>query len=117
VTTFLAGRAPVPAIQLVQAPVFYGYAFSAFAEFKAPLTSDQAMAAFANLGVKVDAVGEAGPTNISIAGESEIHLGPMDADPSVPAGRWFWGVADNLRLAATNAVRIAEELVAESLVA
>ncbi len=117
VTTFLAGRAPVPAIQLVQAPVFYGYAFSAFAEFKAPLAADQAMAAFAGLGVKVDAVGEAGPTNISIAGESEIHHGPMDADPGVPAGRWFWGVADNLRLAATNAVRIAEELVAESLVA
>ena len=27
---------PVPAIQLVQAPVFYGYAFAAYAEFAAP---------------------------------------------------------------------------------
>jgi aspartate-semialdehyde dehydrogenase len=41
----------------------------------------------------------------------------MAPDPSVPEGQWFWGVADNLRLAATNAVRIAEELVAESLLA
>ncbi len=26
--SYLTGRAPVPAIQLVQAPVFYGYAFA-----------------------------------------------------------------------------------------
>jgi aspartate-semialdehyde dehydrogenase len=116
VATYLAGRVPVPAIQLLQAPVFYGYAFSAFAEFNSALPADEADA-FAGLGVKVDATGEAGPTNISIAGESDIHLGPMDSDPSIPAGRWFWGVADNLRLAATNAVRIAEELIAESLIA
>ena len=117
VNSYLAGRALVPAIQLVQAPVFYGYAFTAFAEFKAVLPPDEIEAAFTSLGVKVDAAGEAGPTNVSIAGESEIHLGPMEADPSVPTAQWFWGVADNLRLAATNAVRIAEELIAESLLA
>jgi aspartate-semialdehyde dehydrogenase len=44
-------------------------------------------------------------------------MGPVYADPAIPDARWFWGVADNLRLAATNAVRIAEELVAQSLVA
>ena len=32
---YLAGRAPVPAIMLVQAPVFYSHAFTAYAEFKA----------------------------------------------------------------------------------
>jgi aspartate-semialdehyde dehydrogenase len=114
---YLAGRAPVPAIQLVQAPVFYGYAFTAYVEFKAVVPADQAKAAFTNLGVKVDTQGEAGPTNVSIAGENEIHLGPIVADPSISTGQWFWGVADNLRLAATNAVRIAEELIAESLIA
>ena len=36
VARYLAGRAPVPAIQLVQAPVFYGYAFAAYAEFASP---------------------------------------------------------------------------------
>jgi aspartate-semialdehyde dehydrogenase len=117
VSAYLAGRALVPAIQLVQAPVFYGYAFTAFAEFKSALSNQDVEAAFAELGVKVDAHGEAGPTNIGIAGESEIHLGPMAADPAIAAGQWFWGVADNLRLAATNAVRIAEELVAESRLA
>ena len=50
---------------------------------------------------------------MTVAGESEIHLARIDPDPNVAAGQWIWGVADNLRLAVVNAVRIAEELVAE----
>ena len=42
VAAYLAGRAPVPSIQLVQAPVFYGYAFAAYAEF-ASLVDRRAM--------------------------------------------------------------------------
>ncbi|MGA8873274.1 MAG: Asd/ArgC dimerization domain-containing protein, partial [Candidatus Acidiferrales bacterium] len=111
-----AGRAPVPAIQLVQAPVFYGYAFAAYADFgpSSPAESlGQLEAAFAGLGVKVAAPDDASPTNVSVAGESEIHLARIEPDPSVGSGAWIWGVVDNLRLAATNAVRIAEELVAK----
>ena len=110
----LDGRAPVPAIQLVQAPVFYGYAFAAYAEFATPGSSEQLAAAFGNLGVKIAAPADASPTNVSVAGESEIHLAPIEPDPSVEGGYWLWGAADNLRLAATNAVRIAEGLVAKS---
>ena len=32
------------------------------------------------------------------------------AYPDHPAGLWIWAVADNLRLAAVNAVEIAESL-------
>jgi aspartate-semialdehyde dehydrogenase len=113
VSHYLAGRAPVPAIQLVQAPVFYGYAFAAYAEFASAPPPEQLQAAFANLGVKVAGSAADAPTNISVAGESEIQLARIEPDPSVPAGVWVWGVADNLRLAATNAVRIAEELIAK----
>jgi aspartate-semialdehyde dehydrogenase len=113
VAQYLAGRAPVPAIQLVQAPVFYGYAFSAYAEFASPLKPEQIRAAFANLGVSIDAADDPLPTNISVAGDSEIHLARIEADAGVATGVWLWGVADNLRLAATNAVRIAEELFAK----
>jgi aspartate-semialdehyde dehydrogenase len=42
-------------------------------------------------------------------------LARIESAPGVPGGVWFWGAADNLRLAATNAVRIAEELRARSL--
>ncbi|MGD0955304.1 MAG: Asd/ArgC dimerization domain-containing protein [Candidatus Acidiferrales bacterium] len=111
---YLDGRAPVPAIQLVQAPVFYGYAFAAYAELTTQGSPEQAAAAFRNLGVKIPAPDDASPTNVSVAGESEIHLAPIEPDPNVEGGFWLWGVADNLRLAATNAVRIAEELVAKS---
>ena len=113
VAHYAGERAHAPAIQLVQAPVFYGYAFAAFAEFAAPPAAEQLELAFANIGAKVAAAGDPPPTNISVAGESEIHLARIEADPNVSNGIWIWGVADNLRLSAVNAVRIAEELVAE----
>ncbi|HTS11841.1 MAG TPA: Asd/ArgC dimerization domain-containing protein [Candidatus Limnocylindrales bacterium] len=113
VAYYLSGRAPVPAIQLVQAPVFYGYAFAAYAEFASPEPPEQLEASFANLGVRVGKTGDSAPTNVSVAGESEIQLARIEPDPSVASGVWIWGVADNLRLATTNAVRIGEELLAQ----
>ncbi len=113
VARYLSGRSPVPAIQLVQAPVFYGYAFSAYAELASLEPPGQLESAFANLGVKIDATREA-PTNISVAGETEIHLARIESDPNVANALWLWGVADNLRLPAVNAVRIAEALIAKS---
>jgi aspartate-semialdehyde dehydrogenase len=115
VAAYLDGRVPVPAIQLVQAPVFYGYAFAAYAEFgSAAVSAKQLEEAFANLGVQVAATADDSPSNASVAGESAIHLARIDADPNVAGGFWIWGAADGLRLAATNAVRIAEEIVAKS---
>ncbi len=111
VVEYLAGRVPAPAIQLVQAPVFYGYALSAFAELPAPRDCKEIEAAFVAAGIRLAAAGELAPTNVSVAGENEIALGRVERDANVAAGYWFWGVADNLRLAATNAVRIAEELL------
>ena len=113
VAQYLAGRAAVPAIQLVQTPVFYGYAFSVYAEFAAAHAPEQLAAGFKNLGVKIAAPGDPAPTNISVAGESNIQLAPIEPDANVATGMWLWGVAENLRLASTNAVRIAEELIAK----
>ena len=81
-------------------------------EFSAPFIAELLEAEFAKLGVKIAAPDDPPPTNVSVAGESEIHLGRIEADLSVQSGIWVWGVADNLRLAATNAVRIAEDLLA-----
>jgi aspartate-semialdehyde dehydrogenase len=114
VAAYLAGRAPVPAIQLVQAPVFYGYAFAAYAEFASSVPPEQLHAAFASLGAKISALEDPPPSNVSVAGEDEIHMAQIEPDPNVANAVWIWGAADNLRLAATNAVRIAEEIVAGS---
>ena len=113
VASYLAGRGHTPAIQLVQAPVFYGYAFSVYADVSASASPEAFASTFGKLGVKVTAADEAAPTNISVAGESEIQLASVRSDPNVAGAIWLWGAADNLRVAATNAVRIAEELVAK----
>ena len=107
---YLEGRAPMPAIEFVQAPIFYGYAFSTYAEFPATPETAKLEAALANAGMKVSKKGEGPPDNVIAAGESEIQISQADADPSISNALWLWGVADNLRLAATNAVKIAEEL-------
>ncbi|MBI1749080.1 MAG: hypothetical protein HY234_11975 [Acidobacteria bacterium] len=109
---YLAGRAGVPAVQLVQAPVFYSYAFTAFADFAAPVDLNALERALAAAGVSVEKPGEAAPSNISVAGESRISVAHAEADPGVANGCWLWGAADNVRLAAANALRIAEKLIA-----
>jgi aspartate-semialdehyde dehydrogenase len=109
--SYLTGRASIPAIQLVQAPVFYGYAFAAYAEFSSPRTPGQLESAFRNLGMKVAGPDDGAPSNVSVAGEGEIQIARIESDPSVANGVWIWGAVDNLRLAATNAVQIAEELL------
>jgi aspartate-semialdehyde dehydrogenase len=114
VAAFLDGRIQVPAIQLVQAPVFYGYAFAAYAEGRAPVDAEQLHASFANLGVRIAQPGDEAPSNASVAGEGDIHLARVEVDPNIANGVWIWGAADGLRLAATNAVRIAEGLIAKS---
>lgn len=109
---YLAGRAPVPAVQFIHVPAFFGYAFSAYAEFPAPAPPEQLEASLAAIGIKLAAADDATLSNAVIAGESEIQIARISPDLNVPSGRWIWGLADNLRLAALNAVRIAEELLA-----
>lgn len=118
VAGYLSNSVSIPAIQLVQAPVFYGYAFSAFVELAEPVASTlEIEAALADCDVSIAAPDDLPPTNVSVAGESRIHVARVDPDPNSSTGVWIWGVADNLRMAATNAVRIAEELLAKSQVA
>jgi len=108
----LGRRAPRPSIQLLQAPVFYGYAFTAFAEFETTVPTESLGASLAGLGVRIAGKDEPAPSNVSIAGENEIHISPLETDAANLAAVWIHGVADNLRLGALNAVRIAEDLLA-----
>jgi len=51
------------------------------------------------------------------AGKDEVYVGRIRTDPSVDCGLAFWVVSDNLRKgAATNAVEIAEVLLARGWV-
>ncbi len=112
VARYLAGRAPVPAIQLIHAPVFYSYAFTAYAELPSARDPRELEAAAAAAGIKVQGAGESAPSNLSVTGQAQPALARIERDPCCPAGYWLWGAGDNLRLAAANAVAIAERLIA-----
>jgi len=112
VQQYLAGRLPVPAMNLIQAPVFYGYAFAAFAEFEKPPDAAALGERLEAAGFQVTGIEDPGPSNVAVAGELKAMIGPATPDASVPNGRWFWGAADNHRLAVSNATQIAEKILA-----
>ena len=112
VREYLAGRAPMPAIALVQAPVFHAHAFTAYAAFKTVPDLEDMVARLQRAGLKVAAPDDDPPTNVNVAGEASPVLGQPERDPGIETGVWLWGAADNLRVPATTAVAIAEKLLA-----
>lgn len=115
VAAYLDGRVPPPALQFIQAPVFYGYALSAFVDLPAPADVVAIESALREAGAVVSPPGEASPSNVSIAGEDRIHLGRIEHAANSPETLWLWAAADNLRLPAVNAARIAEGLLAPKM--
>jgi len=107
----LVGRAPLPALRLLQSAVFYSTGVSLYVETAQPLTPAQAAHALAGEPVRVSRVSDRPPSQVEVTGSAEILLDSITADAARPNGLWIWAVADNLRLAATNAVQIAEKLL------
>jgi aspartate-semialdehyde dehydrogenase len=108
---YLAGRALVPAIMLVQAPVFYSHAFTAYAEFKAALALEDVAARLQAAGLRVARAKDEPPTNVNVVGETRPVLKQPERDPGIETGVWLWGAADNLRVPAATAIAIAEKLL------
>ncbi len=114
VTSYLKGRATVPAIQMIHAPVFHAYAFSAHAEFDSAMDAAAITEALRSAGINVGETSEEEKTaisNVSVAGEDKISIASPVRDASHANSYWLWGAADNLRLSAANAVSIAERLL------
>ena len=99
-----------PAIRVLHAPVFYGYTFSANLEIDPAATLEEVSAACTAAGF-VLAEKDAIVGNLTAAGENAIQLAQPEAEPSLPGSWWIWGAADNIRLPAWNAVKLAEKLV------
>jgi aspartate-semialdehyde dehydrogenase len=106
----LGKKAAVPAIQVVHAPVFYGTAFAAWTELEPAAEAGKIASACSDAGFALPAEGEGGPSNVGATGERSILLAKPEADPAVPGSWWLWGAADNIRLPAANAVKLAEML-------
>ena len=108
---YLDGRAPMPAIMLVQAPVFFSHTFTAYAEFNAAPELDDLAARLHGAGLKVARAKDEPPTNVNVVGDTRPVLRQPERDPSIETGVWLWGAADNLRVPAATAVAIAEKLL------
>jgi len=109
---YLEGRMPLPAMTLVQAPVFYSHTFTAYAEFKSTPALDDVAARLQAAGLKIVGAKEEPPTNVNVVGEARPVLKQPQRDPSIETGVWLWAAADNLRVPAASAVAIAEKLLA-----
>jgi len=109
IAAILSASAKIPAVQLIQAPVFYGLAFTLVAKLGTTADAAQLSAAAKSAGFLINA--DTGPSNLSVAGESFIQLATPEPDASSPNLWWFFGAADNIRLPAFNAVKLAEKLL------
>jgi aspartate-semialdehyde dehydrogenase len=100
----------LPAVDLVHVPVFYGVTFSAFAKLDDGADSEKIAEACQQAGFAILDEWGIGPNNISAAGETVIQLSKPHGDRLQAGSWWFWGAADNIRLPAWNAVKLAEKL-------
>jgi aspartate-semialdehyde dehydrogenase len=106
----------------VRVPVFVSHSEAVHVETRARLGPERARELFAAVpGVVVqdDPSTSTYPLAADAAGTDGIYVGRVRVDESIPDGRGlaFWVVSDNLRKgAATNAVQIAEALIARGWV-
>jgi aspartate-semialdehyde dehydrogenase len=105
----LRGSPVLPAVELVQVPVFYGTTFSIYAELDPAVDTDGIQSAYKAAGLSMLQLPEA-PSNVGVAEESTVVFAQAWPDPAKPGAWWFWGAADNIRLPAWNAVKFAEKL-------
>jgi aspartate-semialdehyde dehydrogenase len=100
----------LPSVDLIHVPVFYGVTFSACAKLDDGADKQKIAEACQQAGFAILDEWGIGPNNISAAGETIVQLSKPHADWLHPGGWWFWGAADNIRLPAWNAVKLAEKL-------
>jgi len=90
----IARGGPELALQVLQAPVFHGYAFSVYVEMEKPVTVADVTRALAGEHVVVSSSPEDAPTNVSAAGQGDI-LVSISADANQKNGVWLWATTDN----------------------
>jgi aspartate-semialdehyde dehydrogenase len=101
----------LPSLLLVQAPIFHGHAFAIHLELDQVADVESISRALAGEHVNLTHGAEDAPSNVNAAGQTDIQVS-IAADASHPNGFWLWAAADNLRIAAANAVECAEAMAA-----
>jgi len=101
--------APQPSLQLIQAPIFHGHAFSIYLDMEQPVALGDLSQALSGEHVTVSRQTDDSPSNVNAAGQGDI-LVSLTRDENHPSGMWLWAASDNLRLAAVTAVECAETM-------
>ena len=104
---------PPAAIAAIQAPVFHSHAFSVFLRLKDEASVDQIAGSLRDGGSGVTVHDEEGlaPSPVTVVGSDVVHVVRIMTDPALPGSCFLWIVADNLRIAASNAIQMAESLM------
>jgi aspartate-semialdehyde dehydrogenase len=100
-----------PSIEVLHAPVFYGYTFVAHSDLMPVQTRESIVEVLRKSGFTLEIAASSPLGNLVAAGDSAIHLAIPDDDPANPGTWWFWGAADNVRLPAATAIQLAEKIV------
>jgi aspartate-semialdehyde dehydrogenase len=111
-TALFRNTLPPVALATIQAPIFHSHGFSVFLKMKEPTSTDQIAACLRDSAASVMVHDEGGlsPSPVTVVGSDVVHVARIASDPA--AGSCFlWVVADNLRIAASNALQIAESLM------
>jgi aspartate-semialdehyde dehydrogenase len=100
------------AVTCVRVPVRIGHSEAVNFQTREPITADGVRELLADApGIALEHV----PAPLRAAGRDEVFVGRIRRDESHPRALWMWVVSDNLRKgAATNAVQIAELVVADA---
>jgi aspartate-semialdehyde dehydrogenase len=102
----------------VRVPVFYGDSASVNVETRRPLPVSEARELLDKApGVRLvdDPAEREYPMPVDTAGDEDVHVGRVRDDGSAENALNLWTAADNVRLTAASAVRIAELLVEKYL--
>jgi aspartate-semialdehyde dehydrogenase len=110
VGTLLDDAPPFAGLTIVQAPVFHSHAFSMFVKLdECPAIEKVSACLRDSHGAITDEDPAASP--VTVVGSEAIRLGRVGADTSQKGWYSLWFVADNLRIAAHNAIQIAESIM------
>jgi len=109
----LLGQTLPIGIAAVQAPIFHSHACSVFLKLARAVTVEQIVASLSNAGAGIILHGEEGlsPSPVTVVGSDAVHIARVVVDPASPSDSFLWIVSDNLRIAASNALQIAESLM------
>jgi aspartate-semialdehyde dehydrogenase len=94
---------PKPLITVAQMPVFHSHAYSMFVDLLATPTVPD-IASQLDRGTDL-------PSPVAVVGTDKIHVGRIRGDANHAGAYSVWLFADNLRVAASNAILTAEHIV------